>query len=123
MEGFVGELEAACAVTATALDAIPSPPDEISVSDFATQAGAAWRDEAARLGELDPPDDLAADHRALIRNDEEQAAAWSDLADVSTGADADTMNELTTSIAQLNLGRTDLVTQMGAPGCARAAAG
>ena len=33
---------------------------------------------------------------------------------------ADALSEITTTIASLNLGRNDLVTEMGAPGCVRA---
>ncbi len=33
--------------------------------------------------------------------------------------DADALDALTTKIAQLNLGRDDLVTEMGAPSCVR----
>lgn len=118
---YLGELEAVCAGTATALAALPDPPDGISVTDFATQASTILRDEAESIRALASPDDLDDDHRALIRNDEEQAAAWSDVAVAAGGADveADSLDELTTTIAELNLGRNDLVTEMGAPSCVR----
>ena len=77
---YLAALESVCAGTATALDALPDPPDGISVTDFATQASALLRDEAESIRALAAPDELDDDHRALIRNDEEQAAAWSDLA-------------------------------------------
>jgi hypothetical protein len=120
---YLTELEALCAGTATALDALPDPPDGISVTDFADQASGLLRDEAESIRELAPPDELEDDHRALIRADEEQAAAWSDLAAVAGGpdVDAESLDALTTTIAQLNLGRDDLVVEMGAPSCARAA--
>ena len=80
------------------------------------------RDEAESVRALAPPDELDDDHRALIRNDEDQAAAWSDLAAVAGGpdVDAESLDALTTTIAQLNLGRDDLVAEMGAPACVRA---
>ncbi len=120
VEDFVTELEAACAVTAATIDAIASP-DEIGAAAFATQAGQAWADEAERLRDIEPPDELDADHRALIRNDEEQASAWNDLAAATGATGTATITELTTTIAQLNLGRSDLVVEMGAPRCARTA--
>ncbi len=118
---YLPALEAVCAATATALDALPEPPDGISVPDFATQAGTILRAEAESIRALAAPDDLDDDHRALIRNDEEQAAAWTDLAVAAGGPDveADSLDALTTTIAELNLGRNDLVTAMGAPSCAR----
>ncbi len=118
---YLGALETVCAETATALAALPAPPDGISVTDFATQAGTVLRDEAESIRALAAPDDLDDDHRALIRNDEEQAAAWSDLAVAAGGpdVDADSLDALTTTIAELNFGRNDLVTEMGAPSCAR----
>src|SRR6478735_4969373 len=77
--------------------------------------------ESVCAGTTTAPDELDDDHRALIQNDEEQAAAWSDLADAAGGPDinAESLDELTTTIAQLNLGRDDLVTEMGAPSCVR----
>ena len=118
---YLAGLESACTVTATALAALPDPPDGITVTDFATQAGAILRSEAESIRALAPTDELEDDHRALIQNDEEQAAAWSDVAAAGGGpaVDADALDALTTKIAQLNLGRDDLVTEMGAPSCVR----
>ncbi len=120
-EGYLAELGSVCAGTATALGALPDPPDGITVADFATQASSILRDEAEAIRALSAPDELDDDHRALIRNDEEQAAAWTDLAVTGggTGVDAASLNDLTTTIAELNFGRDDLVTEMGAPSCVR----
>ncbi len=68
------ELEAICADTAAQLDALPDPPDGITITEFATQASSILTGEAEQVRELDPPDDLDDDHRALIANDEDQAA-------------------------------------------------
>jgi hypothetical protein len=121
-EAYLAGLESVCAATTTALDALPDPPDGISVTDFATQASSLLRSEAESIRALTSTDELDDDHRALIQNDEEQAAAWSDLADAAGGPDinAESLDQLTTTIAQLNLGRDDLVTEMGAPSCVRA---
>jgi hypothetical protein len=118
---YLAGLQSVCTGTTTALDALPDPPDGISVPDFATQASDLLRNEAESIRALTAPDELDDDHRALIQNDEEQAAAWSDLADAAGGPDinAESLDELTTTIAQLNLGRDDLVTEMGAPSCVR----
>ena len=118
---YLAALQSVCAGTTTALEALPDPPDGISVTDFATQASDLLRNEAESIRALTAPDELDDDHRALIQNDEEQAAAWSDLADAAGAPDinAESLDELTTTIAQLNLGRDDLVTEMGAPSCVR----
>ena len=115
---YLIELEAICVETAAQLDAVPDPPEAITVTEFATQASSILTGEAERIRSLDAPDDLEADHRALIGNDEDQAAGWTDLAAAASG-DAAAFSEITTAITSLNLGRNDLVTEMGAPGCVR----
>ncbi|MET0908031.1 MAG: hypothetical protein ABWZ99_01070 [Ilumatobacteraceae bacterium] len=115
---YLVELEAVCAETAAQLAALPDPPDGITVTEFATQASSILTGEAERLRALDAPADLDADHRALIGNDEDQAAGWSDVAAAASG-DSAALAEITTTIQSLNLGRNDLVTELGAPGCVR----
>jgi hypothetical protein len=115
---YTTALEALCTDTAAQLDELPDPPDGITVSEFATRAGAILLDEANRVRELSAPAELDGDHRALIRNGEQQAAAWDDLTAAVAAADPD-LATITTQIAQLNLGRNDLVTDMGAAGCVR----
>ncbi len=115
---YVASLEAECADTVAQLDQLPQPPDGITVTEFAERAGQILIDEADRLRDLDPPSDLDSDHRALIRNGEQQAAAWNDVAAAVAAADPD-LSSVTTRITELNLGRNDLVAEMGAAGCAR----
>ena len=115
---YVVELEAICSQTAAQLGALPDPPEAITVTEFATQASSILTEEAEQIRSLAVPDDLDADHRALIGNDEDQAAGWADLAAAASG-DSAAFSEITTAIASLNLGRNDLVTEMGAPGCVR----
>jgi hypothetical protein len=115
---YLGQLEAVCAHSTTQLEALPDPPDGITITEFATQASSILRGEAEQVRDLDPPDELDADHRALIANDEDQAAAWNELADTLASDNGD-LTEITTLIASLNLGRNDLVATMGAPTCVR----
>ena len=115
---YTSQLQTICAATAAQLDALPDPPDGITVAEFATQASSILTGESEQVRELDVPDELDDDHRALIGNDEDQASAWTQLA-AAPDVDATTLSELTTAIASLNLGRNDLVTEMGAPACAR----
>lgn len=117
---YLATLDALCAQTNATLADIPAPPEQISVAEFARSAAGALDNEASRMRRLDVPDEFEADHRALIRNTEEQAAAWSAISN-RTDADEDDLVDTTTLIAQLLLGRDDLLTEMGATGCRRAA--
>ena len=104
---YLAGLEAVCADTTATLDALPRPPEQIAVADFAVSAANALDEEAERARSLDVPDELAADHRAFVRNTDEQAAAWRAI---STTEQADEQfGELTVRV----------VDEMGAPGCRR----
>jgi len=64
---------------------------------------------------LEVPEGIADDHRAFVRNADEQAATWRAIA---IAAD-DELDELTVRVGELIRGRNDLVEEMGAPGCRR----
>ena len=114
---YLADLQAVCTETTAALDALPDPPEQISVADFASEAARFLDTEAERTRNLDPPASLAGDHRAFIRNTDEQSAAWQTIAD----GDPDDLVTATTQVGQLVLGRNDLVDEMGAPACRRGA--
>ncbi len=114
---YLADLQTICVDTTATLDAIPQPPEQITVADFATSAASALDDEAEQARSLDVPDDLADDHRAFVRNTDDQAAAWQAVATV--GDDNARLDELTVRIGGLIRGRNDLVDEMGAPGCRR----
>jgi hypothetical protein len=114
---YLADLEGICADTTAALDALPRPPEQISVADFASSAAGALDNEAERARSLRVPADFSADHRAFVRNTDEQAAAWRAIA--TAGADSAELGESTVRIGELIRGRNDLVDEMGAPGCRR----
>lgn len=114
---YLAELQAICVETTGALDALPQPPEQITVADFATSAASELADEAESARSLDVPAELAADHRAFVRNTDEQADAWRSVATV--GDDRERLDELTVRIGELIRGRNDLATEMAAPGCRR----
>jgi hypothetical protein len=114
---YLGDLEEVCAATAATLEALPQPPEQISVADFATSAASALDGEAERARSLDVPDEISSDHRAFVLNTDEQAAAWRAVA--TAGDDTAQLDELTVRIGELIRGRNDLVDEMGAPGCRR----
>lgn len=111
---FLVELQAICAETADGLDALPEPPEQISVTDFATEAATLLAGEADQIRRLDAPSELDDDQRAFVRNTDEQAAAWRTVAD-----DQEELADVTTQIAELIFGRNDLADEMGATGCRR----
>ena len=118
-EAYLDALEAICVGTTAELPALPAPPEQISVTDFATRAAELLDGEADRVDRLDVPDDgaLRADPRAFARNTEEPADAWRTIADGGGGsADLVASADL---VRQLVLGRNDLAEEIGAPACRR----
>jgi hypothetical protein len=115
---YLTDLAAICVDTRSNLDSLPSPPEQISIADFGTEAANALTTEAERARRLNPPDDLADDHRAFIRNTDEQAAAWRELSSLPGSAD-DRLDPIVTTIGELTLGRDDLSLEMGVPACQR----
>ncbi len=126
---YLSDLQAICASTTAELDALPEPPELISVADFATSAADSLDREAQRVDRLvvpaadDSADDDAdadpdGDHRAFVANTHDQAAAWRAIAEVAR-AGSDDIADSTELIAQLVGGRNELAEQMGAVECVR----
>jgi hypothetical protein len=114
---YLDGLEAICADTTAVIDALPRPPEQISVAEFATSAASALDNEAERARALRVPDDAASDHRAFVRNTDDQAAAWRTIA--TAGQDSAELGELTVRLGELIRGRNDLADEMGADACRR----
>ena len=119
---YLTELQAICTSTTEQLLALPAAPEQIAVADLATSAAGLLEAEATRVSRLDVPsgddvstDDLDGDHRAFVRNTEEQAEAWLAVAT----AEPVGLAESTQLIAQLVGGRNELAGSMGAPSCVR----
>ncbi len=108
-----------CTATTERLDALPTPPGEISRADWAGEVARALRDEAAAFDEINVGDDLRTDHASFIENTEEQSAAWSALGEAlgADEVDGDEIGELTTELTELTLGRNDLADEMTLAGC------
>lgn len=122
MADYLTELQAICSATTSQLQALPKAPEQISVTDLATRAAELLDGEATQVDRLAIPtgsdvtvDGLAGDHRAFVRNTQEQADAWRTVA---TGASTG-LADSTKLIAQLVGGRNELAGSMGAPGCVR----
>ena len=121
---YLSELETICASTTAELDALPEPPELISVADFATSAADSLDREAQRVDRLvvpeddDPDVDADGDHRAFVRNTQDQAAAWRAI-EAADRAGSNDIADSTELIAQLVGGRNELAAQMGANGCIR----
>jgi hypothetical protein len=114
---YLADLQSICVDTTATLDALPRPPEQISVVDFATSAAGALDNEAERARALDVPADLDDAHRAFVRNTDEQVVAWRAIATV--GDDSARLDELTVRIGELIRGRNDLADEMGATDCRR----
>lgn len=124
-EAYIADLEAICEATTNDLDALPDPPEQISVTEFAVDAASLLSSEAEQARQLAVPDELADEHRAFVRNTDDQATTWRAIADSASAAANDDgttpdLVELTTRVGELTLGRDDLVVEMGADGCRRA---
>lgn len=121
---YLSDLQTICTATTAELDALPEPPELISVADFATSAADSLDREAQRVDRLivpaddDPGVDADGDHRAFVRNTQDQAAAWRAIAEADR-AGSDDIGDSTELIAQLVGGRNQLAEQMGAAGCVR----
>lgn len=115
---YEARMAAQCTATADALAALAEPDDAATVAAFSASAAEILRDEAEVMRDLDPPDDLADDHRAFVANTDEQADTWSEIARIAD-TEPDRIGELRTTVAQLTLGRDDLSTEMGLPDCVR----
>lgn len=121
---YLSDLQAICATTTADLTALPDPPELISVADFATSAAAFLDTEAQRVDRLVVPGAAAdgdadpdGDHRAFVRNTQDQAEAWRSIAEADRSqGDIGAFTEL---VAQLVGGRNELAEQIGAPGCVR----
>lgn len=112
---YIETLETVCAQTTATLEALPRPPEQITVAEFATSAASALDSESERARALDVPTEIGEPHRAFIRNTDEQAATWRSIATASE----EQLGELTVRVGELIRGRNDLVDEMGAPGCRR----
>ena len=116
---YLEALQGICAETNAELDELPAPPEQITIADFAAAAASALTDESEQVRQLEPPDELDADHRAFIANTDEQAGAWQALGSTPE-TDAEALAEATTRVAELTLGRSDLAAEIGADDCVRA---
>jgi len=112
---YLADLQAICTETTATIDALPQPPEEIPVNAFASSAASALDNEAEQARALAVPDAVADDHRAFIRNTDEQALAWRAISE----AGDDELDELTVRVGELIRGRNDLAAEMGAPACRR----
>ena len=119
-EAYLEQLQEICRETTATLDALPQPPEQISIADFAAEAARALTDEAEGMRLLDPPDELDDDQRALVANTDDQAAAWTALG-TTPADDAAALEAASTRIAELTLGRNDLAAEIGATDCVRSA--
>lgn len=112
---YLADLQEICADTTVTLEALPRPPEQITVAEFATSAASALDNESEQARTLEVPTEMGEPHRAFIRNTDDQAVTWRSIAT----AGEDRLGELTVRVGELIRGRNDLVDEIGAPGCRR----
>ena len=108
-----------CAVTASELDAIPEPPEQISRVDWVGEVSRILDNEANRFDALDVAVDLREPHGSLVRTTREQATQLALLRD-ALGEDAPesaSVESISDEIRSLSLGREALTTELGVPTC------
>jgi hypothetical protein len=118
IEVYADSMNEICTASATEITALPTPPEAISQTAWAAEISRIFTAEAAAFDEVRATEDVRADHRTLIETTAEQAEQWSALsaalADDPSGA---TIGEITNTITELTLGRSDLVGEMNLPAC------
>jgi hypothetical protein len=116
---YPAALDEICAATASELDAVPDPPEQISRVDWAGEVSRVLDNEANRFDALRVTVDLREPHGSLVRTaraQAEQLALLGDVLDESTGDSTD-IESISDEIRSLSLGREELATELGAPSC------
>lgn len=111
-------VEEICTATIAAQGQLVEPVDAAGVAPFADDVAALLEAEAELLRAVQPPAELAADHRAFVQNTDDQAGRWAALATTPTG-DTAAFGAVRTELLQLGLGRDDLAVEMGVDRCRR----
>lgn len=117
-------LVASCVATDQRLSQLPQPSDVASQAVWAGDIAATLDDQAIELRALVILDeDQRVEVRAFAENTSSQAAAWRELGELlGSGNDLSgepRIEELTTEIAELSLGRDDLSDELGVDACRR----
>ncbi|MFK8023820.1 MAG: hypothetical protein AB8G26_07640 [Ilumatobacter sp.] len=108
-----------CSATSTELDALPEPPTQISRVDWVGEVARILENEAGRFAELRVTDDVRETHGSLERTAREQAMQLTLLGDAlgAAGQDNGVIETVSDEIRSLSIGRDELATELGVPGC------
>ncbi len=115
---YVAAADAICADTNARLDALPSPPDGISATDWATEIALAFGAESERSGDLLVDSSIRGTHLDFVTTTTELADRYRALS-VTIVDDPDGIADVSTEITELSLGRNDLAAELGLADCER----
>lgn len=117
-DAYVTATEAICADTNERLDALPSPPDGISATDWADEVALAFGAESERTRDLLVDGEFRSTHLDFVTTTTELADRYRALSATITD-DPDGIGAISTEITELTLGRNDLALELGLDGCVR----
>ncbi|BAN04031.1 hypothetical protein YM304_37170 [Ilumatobacter coccineus YM16-304] len=117
-DGYVEAIETICADTNARLDALPSPPDGISATDWADEVALAFGAESERTRDLLVDGSLRSTHLDFATTTSELAGRYRALSTTIVD-DPDGIGAISTEITELTLGRNDLASELGVNGCVR----
>lgn len=120
-ETYPVAMEEICDATSAELDAVPAPPEQISLGDWAAELARILGNEVDRFDELRVTDELSEAHGTLTRTAREQAdqfallaAAVENPAGDDTGESIGAIND---EIRSLSLGREEVAIGLAVPAC------
>lgn len=121
---YPAAMDEICAATASELDAVPDPPEQISRVDWAAEVSRLLDNEANRFDALRVDVDQREQHGSLVRTAREQAAQFALLGDVldddaldDDAPDSVGIEAISDEIRSLSLGREELASELGVPTC------
>jgi|GEM_PF-5329901 len=117
------QMNGACVAANDLLRALPTPPSQISDTDWAGEVARIIGGEAAAFDRITVSPTLRDDHRALVLNTEQQSEQWASVSAALGSDDQAAVGELSAEIGALTLGRNDLAIEMGLTDCAERAIG
>lgn len=115
---YVTATDLICADTNSRLDALPSPPDGISATDWADEVALAFSAESQRTGDLLVDSSIRGTHLDFVTTTSELADRYSTLSATITN-DPDSIGAISTEVTELTLGRNDLAAELGLDDCVR----
>jgi hypothetical protein len=117
-DAYTTATDAICADTNDRLEALPSPPEGISPTDWADEVALAFRAETERTGDLFVDNSIRGTHLDFVTTTTELADQYR-LLSSTIDTNPDGIGAITTQITELTLGRDELASELGVVECIR----